>query len=74
MVEYYELRQRNVLEKTSFQDFQVKTFADGFREFYFALQQVHLSTEHVILLEGVECQLRYSILPFKNWDIQFFYL
>ena len=51
--EYCELKQRSVTERASFQQCNVKTLADGFHEFHFALQQVRLPEEHVKLLKNV---------------------
>ena len=54
MFEFHELKQWNVLEQIKFQEFLVGISSDGFQNFYFVLQQVHLSKEHVKFLEKDE--------------------
>ena len=36
-----------VLEKSSFQEYDAKTFSDGFQDFLFEFQHIHLSKEHM---------------------------
>ena len=46
----------------------MKNFSVGFQDFYFVLQQVHLSQEHVKFLENVSYSTNYSCVQFQKWE------
>ena len=74
MVGYCEHNQTSVLEETSFQEYYVKIFGDGFQDFYFVLQHVDLSKEHAKILESFEYSTERNKLQIQGLGLQFLYM